>query len=133
MPPSSIDIEQQNLPLAIKALRYRLTPQRKEEKTPKELNSDLVKIEERLNLDLVARKRLRRLLFPSINELQNISDLPTPSPPKIEINDPAKLTTAKEQKTVRVKESLQTIACSGMTKRYIGFFIIFNFNISLKL
>lgn len=95
--------------MSIKVLRKLLTPKEKENKTPTEINSELLKIEDRLDLNLVARRRLRKLLFPSNNELQNmsvVSDFPTPSPQKIRISAPARLTAAKKQKTEPVKKLL---------------------------
>lgn len=89
-------------PMPIKVLRKYLTPKGTENKTPIELDSDLVKIENQLNLNYEARQRLRKLLFPSDKELHNVSitsDFPSPSPQKIRISAPGRLTNMKKHKT----------------------------------
>lgn len=88
-------------PMSIKILRKYLTPKGNENKTPLELDSDIIKIEDRLNLNAHARQRLRKLLFPCDKELQNMSttsDFPTPSPPKIKISAPGRLISSKRKK-----------------------------------
>lgn len=109
---SPIPDEQTNelyFPVSIKILRKYLTPKGSENKTPTELDSDIVKIEDRLNLNIHARQRLRKLLFPSDVELHNISnatsDFPSPSPPKIRISAPARLISTNKRK-LQDKESL---------------------------
>lgn len=99
MPDEQID--ELYIPMSIKTLRKYLTPKGTENKTPTELNSDLVQIEDRLNLNSQARQRLRKLLFPSDKELHNmsnISDFPSPSPQKIRISAPSRLTSKKKRK-----------------------------------
>jgi len=89
------------LPMSIKLLRKYLTPKEKENKSSVELNSDLVKIEDRLNLNSQARQRLRKLLFPSDKELYNmsiVSDFPSPSPQKLRISAPARLISTNKRK-----------------------------------
>lgn len=88
-------------PTSIKMLRKYLTPKGNENKTPIEIDSDLVKIEDRLNLNFKARQRLRKLLFPSDKELLNMSvasDFPSPSPQKDRLSAPGRLTSVKKRK-----------------------------------
>ncbi|VVC30412.1 BRCT domain [Cinara cedri] len=96
------NIDELYLPMSIKQLRKILTPSEKENKTPTKFDSDLVQIEDCLNLNSQARRRLRKLLFPT-TELPNLtidsdSDFPSPSPQKLRISAPAKLTSSKKQK-----------------------------------
>lgn len=73
-------IDELNVPMSIKTLRKHLTPEGKENTTSKELYSQIAKIEEQLNLNFQARKRFRKLLFPTDEDLNNIceiSDFPT--------------------------------------------------------
>lgn len=101
------EIEEIYLPMSIKVLRKILTPNTMERKTPIELDSDLVKIEDRLNLNIKARQRLRKLLFPSDKEfleLSVVSDFPTPSPQKSRMSAPSRLTSTKKRKIVLEKE-----------------------------
>lgn len=103
------EIEELYLPMSIKVLKKMLTPKEMEKKTYIELDSDLVKIENRLNLNIKARQRLRKLLFPSDKELLDMSstnDFPSPSPQKLRISAPAKLTSTKKHKMMLDKEIL---------------------------
>lgn len=102
--------------MSIKTLRKYLTPKGRENKTPVELYSDLVQIEDRLNLNSKARQRLRKLLFPSDKELHNISldisdvsDFPSPSPQKIRISAPSRLTSKTKQKIVLDEEDKKVL------------------------
>jgi len=95
------ELDELYLPMSIKLLRKYLTPKEKENKTSVELDSDLVKIEDRLNLNSQARQRLRKLLFPSDKELYNmsiVSDFPSPSPQKLRISAPARLISTNKRK-----------------------------------
>lgn len=97
------EIDELYLPMSIKVLRKFLTPKGQENITPLELNSDLVQIEDRLNLNPIARQRLRKLLFTSDKEVINLSvesDFPSPSPEKLRISAPARLTSTKKNKIV---------------------------------
>jgi len=102
-------IDELYLPMSIKQLRKYLTPKGKNNRTSVELDSDLIKIEDRLNLNSQARHRLRKLLFPSNKELYNMSidsDFPSPSPQKPRISAPAKLITTKKRKMLFDIETL---------------------------
>lgn len=94
------NIDELYLPMSIKQLRKILTPNEKENKTPTKFNSDLLQIEDCLNLNTQARRRLRKLLFPT-TELSNTSidsNFPSPSPQKLRISAPARLTHSRKQK-----------------------------------
>lgn len=109
-PFSDEEIEEIYLPMSIKVLRKILTPNNTEKKTTVELDSDLVKIEDRLNLNKKARQRLRKLLFPSDNELlemSTVSDFPTPSPQKSRFSAPSRLTSTKKRKMILEKEVVE--------------------------
>lgn len=97
MPDDNID--ELYLPMSIKILRKYLTPKGSENKTPAALDSDLLKIEDRLNLNSRARQRLRKLLFPDMNlsNISNVSDFPSPSPQKNRISAPPRLLTSKKK------------------------------------
>lgn len=102
------EIDELYLPMSIKILRKFLTPNGQESITP-ELNSDLIQIEDRLNLNPLARKRLRKLLFTSDKEVINMSiesDFPSPSPEKLRISAPARLTSSKKHKIVFDKKEV---------------------------
>lgn len=89
--------------MSIKVLRKYLTPSGKENATSTELDSELNKIEERLNLNPQARQRFRKLLFPSntnLNDTSNVSDFPSPSPQKLRISAPSKLISTRKRKTM---------------------------------
>lgn len=107
------EVNELYIPMSIKLLRKYLTPKDKDIKTPAELNSDIAKIEDRLNLNSQARQRLRKLLFPSdknVNDISVISDFPTPSPPKCRISAPARLTSTKKQKKLLDQENVKVIS-----------------------
>lgn len=89
--------------MSIKVLRNYLTPKGKENTTCTELDSELAKIEDRLNLNSQARQRFRKLLFPSdknLNNMSNVSDFPSPSPEKLRISAPSRLISTKKRKTM---------------------------------
>jgi len=65
-------IDELNIPISIRILRKYLTPDGKENTTSKKFNSQIVQIEDRLNLNFRARKQFRKLLFPSDEDLNNI-------------------------------------------------------------
>jgi len=87
--------------MSIKILRKYLTPNGNENTTSTELDSELAKIEDRLNLNSQDRQRFRKLLFPSdknLNNMNDVSDFPSPSPQKIRISAPSRLISTKKQK-----------------------------------
>ncbi|XP_022174220.1 uncharacterized protein LOC111036501 [Myzus persicae] len=91
------------IPMSLKVLRKYLTPNGKENTTSTELDSELVKIEDRLNLNSQARQRFRKLLFPSdknLNNMSEVSDFPSPSPEKLRISAPSRLISTKKQKAI---------------------------------
>lgn len=95
--------------MSIKVIRKYLTPQGRENKSLTELDSELIKIEDRLKLNSQARQRFRKLLFPMDKELNNmsiVSDFPSPSPQKLRISAPAILMCTKKRKKVLDKEIL---------------------------
>lgn len=95
--------------MSIKIVRKYLTPQGRENKSLTELDTELLKIEDRLKLDSQARQRFRKLLFPSDKELSDmsvVSDFPSPSPQKLRISAPARLICTKKRKKVLDKETL---------------------------
>lgn len=101
MPDDKID--ELYLPMSIKLLRKYLTPKGKENKTSAELDSDLIKIEDQLNLNSHARQRLRKLLFPpdkELNDMSIVSDFPSPSPQKLRISAPARLINTNKRKKI---------------------------------
>lgn len=101
MPDDKID--ELYLPMSIKLLRKYLTPKGKENKTSAELDSDLIKIEDQLNLNSHARQRLRKLLFPpdkELNDMSSVSDFPSPSPQKLRISAPARLINTNKRKKI---------------------------------
>lgn len=110
-----------NVPIPIIILRTHLTPDGKENTTFKKLDSQIVKIEEQLNLSFQARKRLRKLLFPSDEDLNNIhevTDFPTQtkdSNSRMSINSTIDQTPKDSFADNNIV--LQSIACTGMTKR----------------
>lgn len=94
------NIDELYLPMSIKQLRKIMTPHEKENKTPSKFDNELLQIEDCLNLNTQARRRLRKLLFP-LSELPNTSidsNFPSPSPEKPRISAPARLTSSKKQK-----------------------------------
>lgn len=94
------NIDELYLPMSIKQLRKILSPNEKENKMPSNFDNDLLQIEDCLNLNTQARRRLRKLLFPPA-ELPNTSidsDFPSPSPQKPRGSAPARLTSSKKQK-----------------------------------
>lgn len=96
-------IDELFIPMSIKVLRKYLTPSEKENATFTELDSELKKIEERLNLNPQARQRFRKLLFPSntkLNDMSNVSDFPSPSPQKLRISAPSRLISTRKRKTM---------------------------------
>jgi len=96
-------IDELYIPMSLKVLRKYLTPNGKENTTCTELDSELAKIEDRLNLNSQARQRFRKLLFPSdnnLNNMSNVSDFPTPSPEKLRISAPSRLISTKKRKTM---------------------------------
>uniref|UniRef100_A0A2H8TMI7 Microcephalin n=1 Tax=Melanaphis sacchari TaxID=742174 RepID=A0A2H8TMI7_9HEMI len=102
-------IEDLYIPMSIKVLRKYLTPNGKENTTYTELDSELAKIEERLNLNFQARQRFRKLLFPSDKNLYNtstVSDFPSPSPEKLRISAPSRLISTRKRKTMLGDKSL---------------------------
>ncbi|XP_050533488.1 microcephalin-like isoform X2 [Daktulosphaira vitifoliae] len=107
-PISDDHVDELYLPMSIKLLRKYLTPKGSENKTPAALDSDLIKIEDRLKLNSRARQRLRKLLFPDVDlsNVSNISDFPTPSPQKIRISAPARLLTSKKKPTKILVEKI---------------------------
>jgi len=95
-------IDEIYIPMSLKVLRKYLTPNGKENTTCTELDSELAKIENRLNLNSQARQRFRKLLFPSdknLNNTSNVSDFPSPSPEKLRISAPSRLISTKKKKT----------------------------------
>jgi len=96
-------IDELYIPMSLKVLRKYLTPNGKENTSSTELNSELAKIEDRLNLNDQARQRFRKLLFPPENNLNNmsdVSDFPSPSPEKLRISAPSRLISTKKRKTM---------------------------------
>lgn len=96
-------IDELYIPMSLKVLRKYLTPNGKENTTCTELDSELAKIEDRLNLNSQARQRFRKLLFPSdknLNNMSNVSDFPSPSPEKLRISAPSRLISTKKRKTM---------------------------------
>lgn len=103
------EISELYIPLSIKILRKYLTPKGIENKAPSDLDNDLIEIEDRLKLNSQARNRFRRLLFNENKDLNNvsiISDFPSPSPQKLRISAPARLTSTKKQNLMHGKETL---------------------------
>ncbi|XP_025420751.1 uncharacterized protein LOC112690864 isoform X2 [Sipha flava] len=96
------EISELYIPMSIKTLRKYLTPKDTENKTPSELDDDLIEIENQLKLNSQARQRFRRLLF---NSNKDISDFPSPSPLKLRNSAPARLTSKKKQKLLFDKET----------------------------
>lgn len=89
--------------MSIKVLRKYLTPSGKENATSTELDSELNKIEERLNLNPQARQRFHKLLFPSntnLKDTSSVSDFPSPSPQKLRISAPSRLISTRKRKTM---------------------------------
>ncbi|XP_001949045.2 uncharacterized protein LOC100168837 [Acyrthosiphon pisum] len=96
-------IDELYIPMSLKVLRKYLTPNGKENTNCTELESELAKIEDRLNLNSQARQRFRKLLFPSdknLNNVSNVSDFPSPSPEKLRISAPSRLISTKKRKTL---------------------------------
>ncbi|XP_060877830.1 uncharacterized protein LOC132950410 isoform X2 [Metopolophium dirhodum] len=96
-------IDEIYIPMSLKVLRKYLTPNGKENTTCTELDSELAKIEDRLNLNTQARQRFRKLLFPSdknLNNMSNVSDFPSPSPEKLRISAPSRLISTKKRKNM---------------------------------
>ncbi|XP_027851704.2 microcephalin-like [Aphis gossypii] len=114
-------MDESNVPIPISILRKHLTPDGKENTTSKKLDSKIVKIEERLNLNFQARKRFRKLLFPSDEDLNNIhkvTNFPTQtkdSNSRMPINSTI-YQTPKDSFADNNNIVLQSIACTGMTK-----------------
>lgn len=114
-------MDESNVPIPISILRKHLTPDGKENTTSKKLDSKIVKIEERLNLNFQARKRFRKLLFPSDEDLNNIHEVtnfPTQtkdSNSRMPINSTI-YQTPKDSFADNNNIVLQSIACTGMTK-----------------
>jgi len=114
-------VDELDVPMSIKIIRRHLTPDGKENTISKELYSEISKIEDRLNLNFQARKRFRKLLFPSDKGLNNIevSDFPT------QTKDSDSRTMSLNSLIIRTPEvfladddiGLQSIACTGMIKR----------------
>jgi microcephalin len=92
------------LPLSIKILRKYVIPEETKNKTPSEINNNLIGMENHMKLNLQARQRLRRLLFSSDNDLNNTS-LMTDIPSLSQI-------TRIKKPTRKIKG----IACTGFTK-----------------
>lgn len=115
-------IDELNVPMSIKILRKHLTPNGKDNTITKELNNEISKIEDRLNLNLQARKRFRKLLFPSDKDLNNIDEFSNfPSQTK---DDDSTIMSLNSMITQTPKVSLadddivlQSVACTGMMKR----------------
>jgi len=107
--------------MSIQIIRTYLTPDGKNNTNSKKLNSEISEIEDRLNLNFQARKKFRKLLFPSDKDINNIevSNFPTQTKdsdsrimdlnstiiqtPKVSLEDDDKV--------------LQSIAFTGMMKR----------------
>ncbi|XP_026819681.1 uncharacterized protein LOC113558423 [Rhopalosiphum maidis] len=112
-------LEELNVPIRI--IRKHLTPDGKENTTSKILDGQIAKIEDQLKLNFQARKRFRKLLFPSdevINNIQEVIDFPTQTEDsnskKMSINS----TIIQTPKDFLADNSvvLQSIACTGMMK-----------------
>jgi len=107
--------------MSIRIVRKHLTPNGKENTMPKEVHSEISKIEDRLNLNFQARKKFRKLLFPSDKDLNNIEvgDFPTQtkdSDSKIITLNPMIIQTP-EVSLADNDVVLQSIAYTGMIKR----------------
>uniref|UniRef100_A0A2S2PST0 Microcephalin n=1 Tax=Schizaphis graminum TaxID=13262 RepID=A0A2S2PST0_SCHGA len=118
-PVSDEKLEELNVPIRI--IRKHLTPNGKENTTSKILGSQIAKIEDQLNLNFQARKRFRKLLFPSdedINNIQEVIDFPTQTKDsnskKMSINSTI-IQTPKDSLAAN-SVVLQSIACTGMMK-----------------
>ncbi|KAF0741929.1 microcephalin isoform X1 [Aphis craccivora] len=113
-------LDDSNVPIPIRMLRTHLTPNGKENTAFEKLDSQIVKIEEQLNLNFQARKRFRKLLFPSDKDLNNIhevTDFPTQTKDsdfRMSINSTIDQT--PKDSFVDNNIVLQSIACTGMTK-----------------
>ncbi|XP_003244772.1 microcephalin isoform X1 [Acyrthosiphon pisum] len=81
-PVPDAEVDEFGVPMSIRILRKFLTPDGKENTIFKELNNEISKIEDRLNLNFQARKKFRKLLFPSDKDLNNIEDSDFPSQTK---------------------------------------------------
>lgn len=95
-------------PLSVKVIRKILTPKGINNTSTSEINTDLVKIEDRLKLNSQKRKRLRKLLFPSNEELLNMSinDDFSMSTQNLSINSLHKLSSSEKQIELLGKFSL---------------------------
>jgi len=113
------DVDEFDEPMSIKIIRKYLTPDGKENTNSKELNSEISKIEDRLNLNFQARKKFRMLLFPSDKDLNNIEVIDLPNQTKD--SDSVSLNSMIIQTPkVSLKDDdvvLQSIAFTGMIKR----------------
>lgn len=71
----NLDVQTDDLcePKSIKSLKAFLIPDGNEKKTPKEIDSKLVQVENRLHLNSQDRQRLRKILFSSDKELYNMN------------------------------------------------------------
>lgn len=114
-------VDELDVSMSIKILRKHLTPNGKENTIAEELYSEISKIEDRLNLNFQARKRFRKLLFPSDKDLNNIKDSDFPTQTKDSDSRIMSLNSMIIQ-TPKVSLAdddveLQSIACTGMIKR----------------
>jgi len=115
-------IDESDVPISIKILRKHLTPDGKENLISNELYDQIAKIEDRLNLNFQARKKFRKLLFPSnkdLNKIYEISDFPIQTK---DSNSTKMLINSMMIQTPNVcfaddYITLQSIACTGMIKR----------------
>lgn len=113
-------VDELGVPMSIRIVRKHLTPNGKENTMPKEVHSEISKIEDRLNLNFQARKKFRKLLFPSDKDLNNIEvgDFPTQtkdSDSKIITLNPMIIQTP-EVSLADNDVVLQSIAYTGMIK-----------------
>ncbi|XP_060847460.1 uncharacterized protein LOC132927023 [Rhopalosiphum padi] len=115
------DEKLEELIVPIRIIRKYLTPAGKENTTSKILDSQIAKIEDQLNLNFQARKRFRKLLFPSdedINNIQEVMNSPTQTKDSNSKNMSVNSTIIQTPKDSLADNSvvLQSIACTGMMK-----------------
>lgn len=129
------------VPLSIQLLRKYIIPKEGENKSPSEINHHLIRIENRMKINFLARQRFRRLLFCENEDLKNnptvMNGYLSPLPKKSTKSASARLASRKKQKLLLAKQTLhqdnkfkeiegnpenqttvtRTIACTGFTKR----------------
>jgi len=114
-------IDKLNVPMSILLLRKHLIPDGKENITSKELNSQLAKIENQLNLSPQAKRCFRKLLFPSNKDINNINKVdyfPTQTKDMDSRIMSRNSTILETQKAFPANIGvLQSITCTGIIKR----------------